>query len=124
MPNYSRMVFPTPKPDYVRPGKGWVYLDPTKQFERVGLPQPGAPPPIHPGIGRGVNTSILLKQIRADRTEKAIVESFAEASRYQSRVGLAIWPGPPYWAQPRKEHQNVTIRPNPPGQVIHAPQPQ
>ena len=123
MPNHSRMVFPSSKREFGRPAKGRGSLDPTKQFQRVGLPQPGAPPPIHPGIGRRVNTTALLEQIRADRIEKVLVESFAEASRHPARVGLAIWPGPPWWAESCKEHQNVTIRPSQPGHVIHAPQP-
>ena len=124
MPNKSRMVFPSVKKEFGRPAKGRGSLDPTEQFVRFGFPQPGAPPPIQPGIGRGVKTTILLEQIRAERKEKAIVESFAEASRHQARVGLAIWPGPPsWWAESHKEHQNVTIRPSQPGHVIHAPQP-
>ena len=119
----DRVVYPSLQPGCVKPWKGWIYLDPRKQFEKVGLPEPGALPPIHPGIGRGVNTSRLLEQIRAAKREEAIVGSFAEASRHPAQVGLAIWPGPPPWAAQRKEHQNVTIRDCQPGHLVHDPQP-
>ena len=106
-------------PDRQVVGSGHVV--PAEQFPRPGLPQPGAPPLLLPGIGRRVQIAILLEEMRVAKQEKTTIDSFV-ASGNQSRVGLVTRPGPPWWAESHKEHQNITIRPGQPGHILHYPQ--